>query len=600
MVTARRRGSPRDTVWVICLLEYTRRQDDIAKALQVIDIDASLVRQLLRAGESLTVEFKSDRQRQLSDRELYEAVVCLANAQGGTILIGVEDDGRPTGAQPRHGQTTDPFRLQAAIFNNTEPPINTRVTVIPYERVNVIAVQVDRYPQVCATKTGVCVRRVMGAQEPECRPYYPSQHASHYIDLGLLDYSAQAIPGASVDDFDPLEMERLRRMVRHLGGDHPLQQLGDTELAQALGLVESRDGRPVPTVAGLLLLGREAALRRALPTHEIAFQVLGASGRVEVNRFFHGALLGALEEIQMLFAARNREQEVQVGLLRVALPDFSPEAFREAIMNAVVHRDYARMGTVHIQMHSDHLFISNPGGFPEGINLDNLLVHEPKPRNPRLAECLVRIGLVEKTGRGIDKIFLGQLRYGRPAPDYGQSNSEGVRLIIPGGAASLEFVKLVHEADRSGSPLGLDELLVLNLLQIERRVDATEVGRITQKGGWQARGMLERLVERGLVEGRGERRGRIYTLSASLYRQLGRATGYIRTRGFDPVRQQAMVLEYLRAHGRITRREIVELCGVTSNQARWLLTRLVRKGEIKMAGEPRRGAYYELPPERRG
>ena len=200
-------------------------------------------------------------------------------------------------------------------------------------------------------------------------------------------------------------------------------------------------------------------------------------------------------------------------------------------------------------------------------------------------------------------ILIGVEDDGRPTgaqPRHGQSNSEGVRLVVPGGAASLEFVKLVHEADRSGSPLGVDELLVLNQLQIERRVDATEVGRITQKGGWQARGMLERLVERGLVEGRGERRGRIYTLSASLYRQLGRATGYIRTRGFDPVRQQAMVLEYLRAHGRITRREVVELCGVTSNQARWLLTRLVEKGEIKMAGEPRRGAYYELPPERRG
>lgn len=565
----------------------------------MMEIDANVIKQLLRAGESMTVEFKSDKPRQLSDRDLYETVVCLANAQGGTILIGVEDDGRPTGAQPRHGASTDPLKLQAAVFNNTDPPVNTRVAVVPFDQVSIVVVQVDRYPQVCATRAGVCVRRVAGTHGPECQPYYPSQHASHYVDLGLLDYSAQAIPGTSWEDLDPVEVERLRRMVRPLGADHPLLQLDDMELAQALGLLESRGGDVAPTVAGLLLLGRESTLSRALPTHEVAFQAIGPQGQVEVNRFFHGALLGVLEEVQSLFAARNPEQEVQLGLLRVAVPDYSPEAFREAVMNAVVHRDYTRMGAVYIQMHPDHLFISNRGAFPEGITLDNLLVHEPKPRNPRLAEALVRIGLVEKTGRGIDKIYLGQLRYGRPTPDYSQSTGEDVRLIIPGGSGSLQFAKLVHELDQSGRPLGLDELLVLNQLQIERRVDAAEVGHITQKGPGQARAVLERLVERGLVEGRGERRGRIYMLSASLYRQLGRATDYSRARGFDPVRQDAMVLEYLRAHGRITRRDVVELCGVTSNQARWLLTRLVRRGEIRLAGEPRRGAYYELVPKRR-
>jgi ATP-dependent DNA helicase RecG len=89
------------------------------------------------------------------------------------------------------------------------------------------------------------------------------------------------------------------------------------------------------------------------------------------------------------------------------VPNYAPQAFREAVNNAVLHRDYTRRGATHVQWHSDHLFISNPGGFLEGITLDNLLVHEPKPRNPRLTEAARRIGLVETTGRGIDKIYLG-------------------------------------------------------------------------------------------------------------------------------------------------------------------------------------------------
>ena len=74
--------------------------------------------------------------------------------------------------------------------------------------------------------------------------------------------------------------------------------------------------------------------------------------------------------------------------------------------------------------------MTNPGGFPEGITADNILVHEPKPRNPRLAEAFKRIGLVEQTGRGVDKIFMGQLRYGRPAPDYSRSDARRRRLMV--------------------------------------------------------------------------------------------------------------------------------------------------------------------------
>jgi predicted HTH transcriptional regulator len=105
---------------------------------------------LIAGGESLTVEFKSDR-RQMSDKTIYEEIVSLANTAGGALLIGVEDDGEITGAGPRHGTTTDSLRLQAAIFGNTVPSINTRVSVVKLESREVLAIEVDRYPEPCAT-----------------------------------------------------------------------------------------------------------------------------------------------------------------------------------------------------------------------------------------------------------------------------------------------------------------------------------------------------------------------------------------------------------------------------------------------------------------
>lgn len=552
------------------------------------------IEQLIGGGETLRVEFKGETRRSLSDNEIYEAVVCLANTEGGVLLIGVENDGEVTGACPRHGATTDPMRLQAAIFNNTEPPINTRVSVHTIKNQPVIAVEVDSYPEVCATKDGKTVRRVQGVQGPECLPFYPHQHQSRRSDLGLHDYSAQVVQGATWEDFDPLEFERIRQIIRRLGGDTALLGLGERELAQAMRLVESKGGRLLPTVAGLLLLGREEALRRAVPTHEVAFQVLDARGDVAVNDFFCGPLLKTLEAVEQRFAARNQEREVQVGMIRLPVPNYAPHAFREAVNNAILHRDYTRRGAVHVQWHPDHLFISNPGGFLEGITLDNLLVHEPKPRNPRLTEAARRIGLVETTGRGIDKIYLGQLRYGRPLPDYSQSNREGVRLVLRGGNASLEFAAFVYERDRSGEPLTLEELLVLNRLHHERRIDAVAVGAITQRGEAHARGALERLVERGLIEPKGEKRGRVYHLSAGLYRKLGQPAAYVRAHGFDPIRQEAMVMEFVQAHGRISRKDVADLCGLSEDQASRLLRLLAKQGKLVPKGAGR-ASHYVLP-----
>jgi ATP-dependent DNA helicase RecG len=555
------------------------------------------LQQLLQAGESLDVEFKGEEHRPLSDDDLVEVVVCLANRSSNTpayLLVGVEDDHRVTGARPRHELgRTDPMLLTALIANRTRPSLTPRVEVVSHQGKEVIVVEVPPVAAPVGTTSGRYLRRTLGGDgRPCCQPMFFHEMHARQADRGAEDYSALVVPEASWDDLDPLEFARFRRSIRERPtGDQSLLALSDLELAKALAAVEADGVVRGVRVLGLLLFGKEDSLRRFLPTHEVAFQVLRGLD-VEVNDFFRWPLLRATEEIEARIRARNREEEVLIGMVRVGVPDYPERALREALANALIHRDYTLRGAVHVQWHNDHLEISNPGGFPEGVRLDNLLVTAPRPRNPLLADAFKRAGIVERTGRGIDTIFFEQLRNGRPAPSYARSNEATVSVVIPGGAANLDFVRLLVTEAQQGRALALDELLILNALWQTRSVTTDDAARLVQKPEAQTRAAFHRLVEAGLVEERGQKKSRSWHLSAATYRLLGDKVGYVRQRGFEPLQQQQMVLQYVEKHGRITRHEVAELCRIGPYQASRLLGRLTMEGRLLRHGE-RKGAWYE-------
>ncbi|MBK7251601.1 MAG: winged helix-turn-helix transcriptional regulator [Gammaproteobacteria bacterium] len=543
------------------------------------------LRSLIAAGESLNVEFKGEERGPLNDRDLVEAVVCLANRIGtepAWLLVGVEDDGRITGARPRHGSTTEVYKLAALIAGRP-----------------VLLIEVPPQQQSVGTSDGVFLRRAVGGDgRPACLPMDSYAMQSLQADRGLLDSSAQRIPAARWEDLDPLEFERFRRSIRERRGrsDESLLNLPDLELAKALGVVEANGSVRGVLLAALLLFGKDDALRRFVPGAEVAFQVLSGLD-VEINDFFRWPLLRVMEEIEVRIRARNREQELMVGMLRVGVPDYPERALREAFANALIHRDYQRLGAVHFQWHSDRIEISSPGGFPEGVRLDNLLVTAPRPRNPLLADAFKRAGIVERTARGIDTIFFEQLRNGRPAPSYARSDSTGVTVVIAGGEANLEFVRLLVKESQSGRVLGLDELLVLNALWQERSLATEDAARLIQKPEAEARATLHHVVEAGLVEDRGQKKGRTWHLSAAAYRAMGEKAAYVRQRGIEPLQQEQMVLQYVEKHGRITRRDTAELCRLSPSQAYRLLGRLEKQGFIRKEGERGRGVGYRRGPK---
>ncbi len=553
---------------------------------------------IIEAGENLNVEFKGESRHPLSDSDLVEAVVCLANRPGGDhglLLVGVEEDGAVTGARPRHeADNTDPLRVQAMITARTRPSLTVRVEIVTLRETPVLVVEVPPVRTPVGTADGRYVRRVVGSDgKPACIPFHFHEMQAAQADRGLLDYTALVLPDARWDDLDPLEFERLRRFVREnrARADTSLLTLPDAELAKALGAVDGNHEVNAVRILGLLLFGREDSIQRLLPAHEVAFQVL--SGRkIEVNDFSRTPLLRAMEELLSRFRARNREEELVEGLIRIGIPDYSELAFREAVANALGHRDYARLGAVHIQWHADRIEISNPGGFPEGVRLDNLLVTPPRPRSPLLADAFKRAGLVERTARGIDTIFYEQLSNGRPAPDYTRSTETSVVLVLPGGPASTDFVRLVVEENREGRPLDLDELLILHAMRHEGTLTTGRAADLIQKPESEARSVFQRLVESGLVEPRGQRKGRTYHLSAATYRRLGKKAAYVRQRGFESHQQEQMALQYAEKHGSIARKEAAELCQITPPQAYRLLQRLVDKGLLEPTIKRGRGARY--------
>lgn len=552
---------------------------------------------LIGGGETLAIEFKGEERQQLSDSELVETVVCLANrssTEPAWLVVGVEDDGRITGARPRHADRTDPLRVQALIAGRTRPSVPIRVEVVAINGREILVVEVPAAGTPVGTTDGRYIRRALGGDgRAACVPMHFHEMQAQQADRGTLDYSAFTVPDARWGDLDPLEIERFRRFVRESQGrgDASLAELSDVELAKALGAVQANHEVSSVRVLGLLLFGREEALRRCLPTHEVAFQVL-AGQKVEVNDFMRWPLLRVMDELLTRFRARNREEEMLVGMLRVGVPDYAPAAFREGVANALIHRDFTRLGAVHVQWHADRIEIANPGGFPEGVRLDNLLVTQPRPRNPLLADAFKRAGIVERTARGIDTIFHEQLRNGRPAPSYARSNESGVVLVVPGGKANLAFARLVAEESQAAQPLSLDDLLLLNHLWLERRLTTAEAAGLVQKPEPEARTRLQRMVEVGLVESRGEKKGRSWHLSAAAYRRLGERAAYVRQRGFEPLQQEQMIRQFVEKHGSISRAEVVDLCQLTPPQAYRLLQRLEKQGFLERSGARGRGVRY--------
>lgn len=561
-------------------------------ARRVIELSLEVwIMRMIPKKETLTIEFKSDIDC-LDEKELVSEIVGMTNTEGGVLYLGVEDNGDITGVHKKH---RDPNGAMALIANKTVPSLSVRAEIIEEEGIEVLQIQIPMSKTIIATSDGKIQRRRLKPDgSPENVPMYPYEIPGRLSSLSQLDYSAQILLGATMDDLDGNERDRLRNIIKYRKGDKMLLELTDEELDKALQLVKEEAGVLYPTVTGMLLLGKEDRIAELLPTAKAVFQVLEGT-KVRKNEQTSKPLLATFEMFEEYMKAWNPEREMEYGLFRVPIPEFSEAAYREGLVNAFCHRDYTVIQAVRVAIEDEGLTISSPGGFIEGVNLKNLLTVEPHGRNPVLADALKRIGLAEKTGRGIDRIFEGSIVFGRPLPDYSETTSTYVKLFIQRAEPDLAFTKMIsNEENRLGRSLPINSLLILSALQSQRRLTIAEIAEVTNIGEIRAKAVAEKLVEAGLVDASGNNKARFYILSSKVYKEKDNIVGYVRQTGIDAVKYEAWIMELIQKQGgKITRDNVVELLNVTPPQAYRLLKKMSDKGRIKLVGSGR-SAYYEL------
>ena len=415
----------------------------------------------------------------------------LSNNEGGIIIIGA------TANRVEDASGLDPLQLNHVIFNLSGGAILAHIERIETPEGAVWVLTVPKSPHAVAVGPGPAPywdgRRLVALPVRQQPPSAP-------------DPTAQILTEADSKDLDPAELHRLRQRLQERGS--ALAEASDLELARGLGMLNEED---LPTIAGLLLAGSRRALARHLPQAEVSYY---RHEEDDVDYTFREDMLrpipAALDRLRELIQAKNRFHPLTIGLFRIEVWDFDVEVYREALLNAFVHRDWTAHDTIQVHHHPDRLEISNPGGLPAGMTPENILRHPPHRRNPALAAALAQLGYIERAGLGVDKMYRLLLRYGKEPPEY-QAWPQAVTLILHNPGFDADFVRWVAEAqDRQGS-FTLDYLIVLARL---RRGPQTTKGLAAalQLTPARTRRLLEKMSQAGLIEAVGSGRGRRWQL----------------------------------------------------------------------------------------
>ena len=276
---------------------------------------------------------------------------------------------------------------------------------------------------------------------------------------------------------------------------------------------------------------------------------------------------------------------------RIEIPLISNLTRRESVANALVHRDYSQLGPTTVQLTESTFTVSNPGGFPPGVTIDNIL-EQSRPRSALLADAFKRAGLVERKGKGVNEMFESQLRAGRDVPDYSRTTPDAVVVTVPLSTSDvdlLRFLAALHDTQQR--TLSLDELRVVHEVKVAGPATSGELAEHLGLASGTARGVAHSLVGAGVLEARGSGRSRRFHLTARFYDLTQDRNAYVRVKGADPLQQERMILDYVAAYGSIARGQAAALCQTSPAQARAILKRLVDSGQLFLRGE-RRGARY--------
>lgn len=533
------------------------------------------------ALESDDLEFKSAR---VNAKSIRESVVAFANAQGGTLVIGVADRSQSRSTAIEGIENLDPSDLQRSIYDGTDPHITVDVEELIEPEGRLLFVKVPSSGQLHTTTDGIAKIRV----GKESKSLTGSDLAHLLATRSGTDHTAQIAQGESLDAIDAAEIRRLREMIRAEDINPGLNGLNDAELLTALGLA---DGERV-NIAAILLLGHKSVLARYIPQHELTIARFRESTQYDFRRDIREPLLKTIDGVRGVIESNVRITTIQTaGFHHFEIPDISWIVIRESVLNALIHRDYFINGSIQVFLWPDRVEVTSPGGFVGDISPENVLRHAPVRRNHLLADAFQAIGLVNRVGLGVDRIFRETLRAGKDFPRYA-SDVGTVKLTLPtkihGG-----FARFVAERSLDGEELDLDDLMVMRSLMTRDELNRWSASEVLKIAELDAADRLADLNSRGFLEVRGRGRGASYRLGQQFsdWREVGSAID-VETLGKDEIRH--MIVQTIRRRGAVTNAAVRTITGYSRNETVRFMRAMREDGLVEVRGRGR-GAHYVLP-----
>lgn len=511
--------------------------------------------------------------------------VSLANHAGGQVILGVEPEGGITGVGD-----LDQGRMVRDVFALTRPGIVVELQELPRGEKTVWVMGVPAGSSIHATADGRRVRRVGS----ENLPITPDQDALLLFGKMDSDPGDQPVAGATLRDINPLQMAYLREILRRRHDQGEILGLADEEILATLGLLTERGE---PRQAALLLLGNRDFLSHHLPQVEVVYIHYGPDEEPDQQEHLCLPILHTLSRLTDLIEAKNRFVTFRQGLFHHKVKDFDEEVYREALVNALVHRDYGRRdGAVYLHHYPDRMEISNPGGFVGGVATHNILYHAPRHRNRRLAEALQQLGLMERGGHGVNRLYRLLLRRGKEPPLY-EDTPDSVVLTLQGGTMDERFAAFVAEEEQKGQVFTLDFLILLFHLKRHRTIDQATAATLCQRPTRAVGTSLSRMVDLGYLERVLGNRGQTssYRLSPRLYSIFQQEMAYFRDRGLEGRRQKMLVVEVAIELGSLSLDNIQELCGTDLAGAKSLAETLVEEGRLQVNRDTSPPRYVPHP-----
>ena len=373
-------------------------------------------------------------------------VVALANERGGRLVLGMAD-ARPHEVVGSDFAENETGNLEDEIYKRLHIRVRTEELYDDKQR-RVLVINVPSRPVGKALRfEGVPLMRVgESLREMDDAEYFS------IISEQDPDFSSRVCEGLTINDLDTEAIENMRKLITDKQKRADANTIPLKQLLKDLLLIND-DGNL--KYAALLLLGKSEAINRYLPQANVVIEYRNNQSQVRYSarQEYRLPLFTAIEKIWEYIDQPACNPLLHINDLPRILdcPAFNKETIREALINAMIHRSLQMGADIFIHLYPNMVEISNPGGFPYGVNLGNILTVNSSPRCRLMAEVIEKTGLIERSGQGVDIMFTNCIKEGKPLPDYSYSDDYQVDLRfygeIPDDAFYLFAQDICHQQE---------------------------------------------------------------------------------------------------------------------------------------------------------